>query len=237
MKQKLIKGKTFWICYVVCILAAAMLPKVIKSTFAMNAVVLSLIWSIMGIGWNFIGGYAGQISNGHALFYAIGAYAVAICSDSFGMSPWVSMWIGMGLSAIVAFLLGKPLLRLNGAYFLIATMAAAECVRVICLNAPALGGATGIMFLDKVNSQWYSLQFKDKGTFFYLLLAITSLLVLLAKNKNVAFTREQLLNEVWGSNYLGETRTIDVHIGQLRKKLDLADVIKTIPKIGYRLEE
>lgn len=63
------------------------------------------------------------------------------------------------------------------------------------------------------------------------------LLVLLAKNKNVAFTREQLLNQVWGSDYLGETRTIDVHIGQLRKKLDLADVIKTIPKIGYRLEE
>ena len=63
------------------------------------------------------------------------------------------------------------------------------------------------------------------------------LLVLLAKNKNVAFTREQMLNEVWGSNYLGETRTIDVHIGQLRGKLDLSDVIKTIPKIGYRLEE
>lgn len=63
------------------------------------------------------------------------------------------------------------------------------------------------------------------------------LLVLLAKNKNVAFTREQMLNEVWGSNYLGETRTIDVHIGQLRRKLDLSDVTKTIPKIGYRLEE
>ena len=63
------------------------------------------------------------------------------------------------------------------------------------------------------------------------------LLVLLAKNKNVAFTREQMLNEVWGSNYLGETRTIDVHIGQLRRKLDLSDVIKTITKIGYRLEE
>ena len=57
------------------------------------------------------------------------------------------------------------------------------------------------------------------------------------RNKNVAFTREQMLNEVWGSNYLGETRTIDVHIGQLRRKLDLSDVIKTIPKIGYRLEE
>lgn len=63
------------------------------------------------------------------------------------------------------------------------------------------------------------------------------LLVLLAKNKNVAFTREQLLNQVWGSDFLGETRTIDVHIGQLRKKLELSEVIKTIPKIGYRLED
>lgn len=63
------------------------------------------------------------------------------------------------------------------------------------------------------------------------------LLVLLAKNKNMAFTREQLLNQVWGSDYLGETRTVDVHIGQIRKKLGLSDVIKTIPKIGYRLED
>lgn len=63
------------------------------------------------------------------------------------------------------------------------------------------------------------------------------LLVLLAKNKNLAFSRDQLLDKVWGSDYLGETRTIDVHIGQIRKKLGLADVIKTIPKIGYRLED
>lgn len=63
------------------------------------------------------------------------------------------------------------------------------------------------------------------------------LLVLLAKNKNVALTRDQLLNQVWGTNYMGETRTVDVHIGQLRKKLRLSDAIKTIPKIGYRLED
>lgn len=63
------------------------------------------------------------------------------------------------------------------------------------------------------------------------------LLVLLARNRNVAFSRDQLLDKVWGSDYLGETRTIDVHIGQLRKKLNFSDVIKTIPKIGYRLED
>ena len=62
------------------------------------------------------------------------------------------------------------------------------------------------------------------------------LLVLLAGNKNVAFSREQLLSQVWGSDYMGETRTVDVHIGRLRKKLDFFDVIRTIPKTGYRLE-
>ena len=63
------------------------------------------------------------------------------------------------------------------------------------------------------------------------------LLVLLAGNKNVAFSREQLLSQVWGSDYMGETRTGDVHIGRLRKKLDFFDVIRTIPKTGYRLED
>ena len=62
-------------------------------------------------------------------------------------------------------------------------------------------------------------------------------LVLLAGNKNVAFSREQLLSQVWGSDYMGETRTVDVHIGRLRKKLDFFDVIRTIPKTGYRLED
>lgn len=63
------------------------------------------------------------------------------------------------------------------------------------------------------------------------------LLAVLAKNKNMAISRERLLNMVWGVDYMGETRTVDVHIGQLRKKLGLAQQIKTISKMGYRLEE
>lgn len=63
------------------------------------------------------------------------------------------------------------------------------------------------------------------------------LLEVLLKNRNIAISREKLLGLVWGVDYVGETRTVDVHIGQLRKKLGLGDVIKTIPKIGYRLED
>ena len=63
------------------------------------------------------------------------------------------------------------------------------------------------------------------------------LLVMLAQNKNVALSREDLLGRLWGVDYVGETRTVDVHIGQLRKKLDFYDVIRTISKHGYRLED
>ncbi|MCQ6559779.1 response regulator transcription factor [Paenibacillus mendelii] len=63
------------------------------------------------------------------------------------------------------------------------------------------------------------------------------LLVVLLKNKNIALTREQFLDKVWGGEYYGETRTVDMHIKSLRKKLNLQDSIRTIYKIGYRLED
>lgn len=63
------------------------------------------------------------------------------------------------------------------------------------------------------------------------------LLVLLLQNRNIALGRDKILNRVWGTDYMGESRTVDVHIGQLRKKLGLSDSIRTIPKLGYRLED
>ena len=62
------------------------------------------------------------------------------------------------------------------------------------------------------------------------------LLITLMKNKNRVLSREKLLSMVWGQDYMGETRTVDVHIGQLRKKLDLHKETRAISKVGYRLE-
>ena len=63
------------------------------------------------------------------------------------------------------------------------------------------------------------------------------LLVLLLQNRNIALGREEILRRVWGTEFLGESRTVDVHVGQLRKKLELYEEIRTIPKLGYRLED
>lgn len=62
------------------------------------------------------------------------------------------------------------------------------------------------------------------------------LLLALIRNKNLALSRDKLLELVWGYDYAGETRTVDVHIQRLRKKLRLDDRIKTVYKLGYRLE-
>ncbi|MCH5182591.1 MAG: response regulator transcription factor [Oscillospiraceae bacterium] len=62
------------------------------------------------------------------------------------------------------------------------------------------------------------------------------MLVFLMQHVDVAVTREQLLQNVWGFNFMGESRTVDMHIRQLRKKLNLSDGLVTIPKLGYRLE-
>ena len=71
----------------------------------------------------------------------------------------------------------------------------------------------------------------------YLTIIEYELLILLLKNKNIALSREQILEKVWGFEYGGETRTVDIHIQRIREKLDLKNNIKTVFKVGYRLEE
>lgn len=62
------------------------------------------------------------------------------------------------------------------------------------------------------------------------------LLEVLIKNRNIALSREKLLELAWGYDYEGDTRTVDVHIQKIRKKLNLEERIKTVYKLGYRLE-
>jgi len=156
-------------------------PMFIMREFAMNVLILCTIWSIMGIGWNIIGGYAGQISNGHALFYAIGAYVGAMTMKWFQMTPWISMWIGVLLSMVIAFVIGTPLLRLRDHYFAISTMALVECTRIIFLNWKLIGAATGVSFFYKKLPTWYSWQFANKHPFYYISLGFMALCIILTK--------------------------------------------------------
>jgi len=181
------KGYTKAVYILIAAVILLVLPFIFKSYFQHHIMIMILIWAIAGMGWNIIGGYAGQVSNGHALFYALGAYSCAIGMRDFNLTPWVSMWIGVLIAALVAWAVGTPLLRLKGHYFAVATMAVSECARYIFQNWDAIGGATGIDFLNRKSNEWYTMQFRNKIFYYYIILAfcigVLCLVVYLSKSR------------------------------------------------------
>ncbi|MBG0786550.1 MAG: branched-chain amino acid ABC transporter permease [Anaerolineaceae bacterium] len=164
------------------ILAALIaIPQIFRSPFMHHVMTMMCIWAIVGMGWNVIGGYTGQVSNGHALYYGIGAYTCALSMKWFSLSPWVAMWIGAIISGTLAFFIGKPLLRFRGPIFAIATMAIAESGRLAFVNMKAIGGATGVYFFNSANPPIASMQFRNSFIYFYVYLAFTLLVLLLIK--------------------------------------------------------
>lgn len=99
------------------------------------------------------------------------------------------------------------------------------------------GKKMNMLFLKDLEICLHERTVKKKGEIVDLTLKEFELLKLLMENKNIALSREKILDKVWGYEYLGETRTVDMHIQKLRKKLNLSDEIKTVYKVGYRLED
>ena len=96
--------------------------------------------------WNLLGGYAGQVSFGHAAFFGVGAYTTMILYLSFGLAPWYGMVLGGAVGALVSLPIGLICFRLRGPYFSLATLAVAEIVRLVALNWEALtNGPVGLL--------------------------------------------------------------------------------------------
>jgi branched-chain amino acid transport system permease protein len=106
--------------------------------------VLVLLAAVGASAWNLIGGYAGQVSVGHAVFFGAGAYAAIAAYVHFGLPPIVGAPVGGLIAVIIAAVIGVPTLRLSGHYFSMATIAVAELVRVLIINWDWIGGAQGI---------------------------------------------------------------------------------------------
>ena len=88
-----------------------------------NTAILMLMTAQLGVAWNLLGGYAGQVSLGHAAFFGAGAYASTLLSLKLGVSPWLGMLAGAGVAAALGALVGWPCFRLKGHYFAMATIA------------------------------------------------------------------------------------------------------------------
>jgi branched-chain amino acid transport system permease protein len=139
---------------------------------------LVLLAAIGASAWNLIGGYAGQVSVGHTVFFGAGAYAAIAGYTHFGLPPIAGAPIGALVAILIAALIGVPTLRLSGHYFSMATIAVAELVRVLIINWEWVGGAQGISG-PAVPRTVLDLSFISAMPYYYIFLAVLGAILFL----------------------------------------------------------
>jgi branched-chain amino acid transport system permease protein len=122
-----------------------LLPLLFPSAYYYRVAALVFVFALASIGLNLLMGFAGQVSLGHAGFMGIGAYAVAIGPTHLGVPSWLSFVAGAVLSALVAFLVGRPILRLKGHYLAVGTLGFGLLLAIVFGNeARFTGGPDGM---------------------------------------------------------------------------------------------
>ena len=149
---------------------ALIYPLLLTSPFQQRLGALILLYAIGASAWNIIGGYAGQVSVGHVMFFGCGAYGSLAAYAHFGWPPILGLPIGVIASIGIAALIGTPTLRLSGHYFSMATIAVAELLRLVVTNIELLGGAVGLSG-PVMPRTWLDLSFTSALPYYYLFLA------------------------------------------------------------------
>lgn len=172
MRKNLEKKDLFLLGFIVL---SALLPAVggiRENSLTMHVILMVFLMAAMSQAWNIIGGYCGQVSFGHSVFFGIGAYGAGMAVVKYGLTPWPGMVVGVILAAVVAVLISWPVFRLSGHYFAIATFAIVEIFNRLFMVWYWVGGAIGLDYsITKqgvVNFVWY----QSKVGYYYGALAI-----------------------------------------------------------------
>ena len=126
------------------------LPLFFPSAYYYRIGALVFIFALAVVGLNLLMGFAGQVSLGHAGFLGIGAYSVVIGPVHFGLPSWLCLFAGAIVSGMVAFLVGRPILRLKGHYLAVATLGFGLLVAVVLTNEAAFTGGPDGMSVPKL---------------------------------------------------------------------------------------
>ena len=140
--------------------------------FELRMATLVFLFATMGHGWNVLGGFGGQISIGHGLYFGLGAYTSAVLSVRFGVNPWLGLPVVILVPTLCGVLIGVPCFRLRGHYFVIATLVVAESAFQVFTVWDWVGGATGLEIPVR-REGWLNFQFhRDKTSYYYIALGM-----------------------------------------------------------------
>jgi branched-chain amino acid transport system permease protein len=149
-------------------------PLLFSTPFQQRLGALILLYAIAASAWNIVGGYAGQVSVGHVVFFGCGAYASMAAYSHFALPPLVGIPVGVAAAVGIAAVIGVPTLRLSGHYFSMATIAVAELVRLIVTNTDYLGAAVGLSG-PTVPRTVLDLSFTSALPYYYLFLVVLAI--------------------------------------------------------------
>jgi branched-chain amino acid transport system permease protein len=160
------------------LLAAALLlyPIVLSDPFYLDIGVTFLLAAISASAWNIVGGYAGQVSVGHSMFFGLGAYMPLLFYTLFGWPPIAGIPIGIAFSVALAIMIGMPTFRLTGHYFSMATIAVAELIRIYFGTWDLVGAAIGLQGPATARSIW-DLTFRSEAPYYYMFLLVLAFLL------------------------------------------------------------
>jgi branched-chain amino acid transport system permease protein len=153
-------------------------PLLFSTPFQQRLGALVLLYAIAASAWNIIGGYAGQVSVGHVVFFGCGAYASMAAYTHFALPPLVGIPVGIIVAVAIAAIIGGPTLRLSGHYFSMATIAIAELARLIVTNTEWLGASPGLSG-PAVPRNVFDLSFVSSLPYYYLFLAVLAITLLI----------------------------------------------------------
>jgi branched-chain amino acid transport system permease protein len=156
---------------------AAAVPLAVRDAFLLDGLILILLWGAVASAWNVAGGYAGQISLGHAAFFGLGAYSAALLGTRWDVSPWIGLVLGAVISVAAGLAIGYLSNRLRGPYFVLATIAFSQVLLIVASRWRELtAGSEGIPVPFRPG--FWTLGIADKRVWVYLMLGLAVLLYL-----------------------------------------------------------
>ena len=225
----------FYRTLIIIAIVVALLPLAVRGAYYQHILIMALLWITLGMAWNLLGGYTGQVSFGHAVFFGVAAYTAALLAWRLGASAWYGVLLGPVIAVIVSIPVGLICFRLRGPYFALAMLALGEIFRIVALEWKSLTeGPLGIVVMPTIAAKMpyyymaaalalvaifvtYKIRNSKLGFYFVSIRedqdAAESMGIPTTRYKLISFMISAFFTGLVGSLYMNYSGYIDPHIG------------------------